>query len=1118
MNPFQRARDEALKTRERLRPGREDEPLAAKELLTAVEDALELALMPVAPSYQELGGGSAVLRRGQKAIYVSNEFDEWGDEFCGLVAHELGHWFLDPTQAAKTIADIKAVLGGEGSPAVVKVEAYGARERQELQANVFARELLLPRRLARKLALSGKGAYAVATDLGIPLEFVRQQMLDGLLLPESSEAGAGLKPASSDQENAATATEQFAYVVAGPGTGKTSTLIHRIKWLIEDKGVAPSELLVLTFTNKAALELVERLRSAGIANAADIWAGTFHAFGLEFLRKYHQRFGLDADLNVADKMYSVSELVAALPQLKLKHYLRVQDPYNWLGPVVAGITRLKEELVSPAAYRKHILEYKADDEELQRRREDVATLYEAHEAALAKRKVVDFVDLIAKPTLSVAADRVPFSEFIDRFKYVLVDEYQDVTQAMVELLRQLAYKKSLWVVGDVRQAIHHWRGASLKSLLKFDSEFKAHAGGKKIGRYPLEYNRRSRSEILNLVQEVGRRHVLQGELPLDPMTATRGGCEVKPFLVTCAKRADMLLAIERGIKLALKEGVGYGDQAVLCRGGKELRQAAEHLLKKGVPVLYIGELAERPEVKVLLCLMQLLAERQPRALIGLAGVPELAMPMRDIRLLINAADESLAYQRGRWIHDAPPGLSAEGEAVRKRLKSFIGDRTHSSNPWSFVCDLLLEQRICLPSAKDDSIAAWVVRIALWQFAYSVRNGDGDMKEARLSRFLLRQRLRQRIGDAYVDRGFPPEAASLSGVRLDTVHGSKGLEFGAVHVGWVNAGHYGEQAPTWEPPENVLDIVPPEVLGSSIKEYQKEEAVERNNLLYVAVSRAKERLFLYQDVEYGTAGLAPQLAYCGEAVKEFQFADQKQGQVATVGEKAFEAPEVLTFERFDTYALCPLQFWYAEVLALSREQDIDVSVRAQWAIMAALKAVAGSGAPAAVALDAEWAKGRLPSASEDPTLWEDAGYAYQRGLKLVGDLVADGAKFAEPTSVVAGQRIQLPWGFLKASPYSTRFHLIRFNRNRTGDITTLLKPIVHGMEVPGTKAVQLRYVLSDRSDDAPAARRAEATKGFKAAMSLQAGNNAPERGRHCSRCAYTTLCPHAPTVDVASGNP
>lgn len=136
---------------------------------------------------------------------------------------------------------------------------------------------------------------------------------------------------SSDQLAAASAEERrAANVVAGPGTGKTTTLIHRVKYLVEEKHVHPSQILALTFTNKAALELVERLRSAGIPNASDIWAGTFHLFGLEFLRKYHQHFQLDSDLHVSDLMGSMIHLVKALPRVDLQHFLRVEDPYEWV--------------------------------------------------------------------------------------------------------------------------------------------------------------------------------------------------------------------------------------------------------------------------------------------------------------------------------------------------------------------------------------------------------------------------------------------------------------------------------------------------------------------------------------------------------------------------------------------------------------------------------------------------------------------------------------------------------------------------------------------------------------------------------------------------------------------
>jgi Zn-dependent peptidase ImmA (M78 family) len=351
MSLFERARDEAHATREKLAPGKAHAPITAGDLLSQVEAILNIAVEQVPPAYADLGGGSAVLQREQQFIYVSTDVANWGDEFCGLVAHELGHYFLDGSKATSTVAHLNTLFGSDGSPGVMKVEAYGARERQELQANVFARELLLPREVARQLAVLGKGPTEIAKLIGVPREFVRQQMLDALLLPEATLAPMKLSAPSPDQWSAAKAEERAANVVAGPGTGKTTTLIHRVKYLVEAKKVHPSEIIVLTFTNKAAFELVERLRNAGIENATEIWAGTFHSFGLEFLRKYHQRFGLDADLHVSDQLSSLTMLVAGLPRVNLQHFSRIEDPYEWLGPIISSITRLKEELVPAAAYR-----------------------------------------------------------------------------------------------------------------------------------------------------------------------------------------------------------------------------------------------------------------------------------------------------------------------------------------------------------------------------------------------------------------------------------------------------------------------------------------------------------------------------------------------------------------------------------------------------------------------------------------------------------------------------------------------------------------------------------------------------------------------------------------------
>lgn len=1110
MNPFQRARDEAYVTREKLAPGLAHTPISARDLLLQVEKSLNIAIEQVAPTYADLGGGSAVLQREQQFIFVSTSVDHWGDEFCGLVAHEIGHFFLDGSNTPTTVAHLSTLFGSEGSPGVMKVEAYGARERQELQANVFARELLLPREVARHLAVAGQGPMAIAKLLGVPLEFVRQQMLDALLLPETATTSVSLSAPSPDQWEAAKAEERAANVVAGPGTGKTTTLIHRVKYLVEVKNIHPSKIIALTFTNKAAFELVERLRSAGIKGAAEIWAGTFHAFGLEFLRKYHQYFGLDADLHVSDQLSSMTMLVAGLPRINLIHFSRVEDPYEWLAPVIASITRLKEELVTPAAYRDFVNNHPVQDLELQRKRLDVATIYELYETLLVERKTVDFVDLIAKPIVALKAGRAPFEELADRFQYILVDEYQDVTHAMVEMLRQVAHKKSIWVVGDVRQAIHHWRGASLKSLLKFDAEFKAHAGGTKIQRYPLSNNRRSSQEIVDLTQHVGRLHILEPELPLDEVNATNGKCGEKPVVFTCFEQDAVLGCVLQNISALRQQGVSFGQQAVLCRWNSEVQKASELLASQGIPVIYIGDLALRPEVKQLLCLVQLLVERRPKALIGLSGIPGLTLALSDIKLLLQAADANVAYQRGRWLHTPPPGLSVSGQAVVANLCKLIGAHLHSSNPWDFVCDLLLEKRFGLPPISDVSVQAWVKRIALWQFAYSVRNGEGEMKEARLSRYLMRQRLRQRIGESQVQRELPPEAAGLDGVRLMNVHGSKGLEFEAVHVAYINSDNYGAQKPSWSP-EGILDIVPPEVLGSSIKEYERESAVERNNLLYVAVSRAKRHLYLYQHNKFGDHTLTPQLAYNSPKFTSQSYNGPTLKRAKMAMTHAFIAPNMLSFEDFDAYVRCPLSYWYSRILGLKSEADIDVSIRARRAVLDALKATASgaSGSPAA-SLAAAWGARSLPSAVDDLSLWTDAQNALSRGVALIKAAQKRGGGYYEPSALVGGVTVQMPWGFAINNGHTLEYAMVRFARRGVSELATVLKPIVTGLNVPGPRKLTLNYVLTSTVDDVPSAKRIEATKSYGAAIRFLSGDNSPAAGHHCERCDFFTICPSSPS--------
>lgn len=206
-----------------------------------------------------------------------------------LVAHEFGHWKLhhETHDGCHKVVDTTLKPEDGETSGTQKVEAYGARERAELQANIFARELLLPRDVARNLFLSGRTADQLARELELPLELVRQQLLDGLLLPEpveeASEPPKAFVP-TAEQIAAAESKATTSLVKAGPGTGKTATLLMRVQHLLEN-GAKPEELLLLTFSNRAAREIVDRLQQLGVENAHQMWVGTFHAFGLEFLRK-----------------------------------------------------------------------------------------------------------------------------------------------------------------------------------------------------------------------------------------------------------------------------------------------------------------------------------------------------------------------------------------------------------------------------------------------------------------------------------------------------------------------------------------------------------------------------------------------------------------------------------------------------------------------------------------------------------------------------------------------------------------------------------------------------------------------------------------------------------------
>ena len=408
-------------------------PKKPLELIDAAIKHLELELAWLPTGDPALKGARAVFDDQSGTIFA--EQIGKASQRALVVAHEIGHECIHGGSATCSSEDVDPSRSMEAAPVgLQRVEDYGAHERRELQANVFAREFLFPRSLARRLFVEeGASASDIARQLDLPVPLVRQQILDAILLPPApteEEAESPLaRPSRPDpaQDRAAAHRGTPFQLQAGPGTGKTKTLVRRILSLLDD-GVDPASILVLTFSNRAAGELAERVSAAVPEKAPKIWIGTFHAFGLDLIRRYYEEFKLPADPALFDRSDAIAVLEEILPTLPLVHYRNLWDPALILKEILGAISRAKDELYDDKRYlalAKQMEEDAGEDEEKQVAAQkclEIAAVYERYERAKADHKAVDFGDLIMGPTRLLEGSEAIRAAVQLRHRHVLVDE------------------------------------------------------------------------------------------------------------------------------------------------------------------------------------------------------------------------------------------------------------------------------------------------------------------------------------------------------------------------------------------------------------------------------------------------------------------------------------------------------------------------------------------------------------------------------------------------------------------------------------------------------------------------------------------------------------------------
>jgi len=830
----QRLHDEAVQ--------RGRDPWSPYEFAVGIANDLGITVETCASGAAMLDGGRASFDPDLPLIVHETGGSPFDQAF--LVAHEIGHAELgDGEEESGPAANVDPARTSEAAPVGMdRVVDYSRRQRREVQMDLFARELLLPRHLVVDLHVAqGQSCSTIATRLGAPFEVVAQQMLDALLLPAFPVVAVANRveiPLNKKQETAAAHRGAAFLLQAGPGTGKTRTLVARVESLL-DEGVDPRRILLLTFSNKAAGEMAERIAQKRPQQAAALCIGTFHRFGLDILRRFNDRCGLPTDPRLMDRTEAVELLEVEFPRLGLKHYRNLYDPSQTVADILTAVSRAKDEVVSPQAYvaLAQIMRATAADPtaiEAAEKVEEVARVYARYEELKATSGCVDFGDLVMQPVLLLERDEAVRSQLQSDYDHILVDEYQDVNRSSVRLLTALKPTgKNLWVVGDAKQSIYRFRGASSFNMIRF-----GHEDFPKGVRDNLDINYRSTSEIVGAFSTfAATMSAADGPTALE---ADRGPGGAPPEVVTVSDGSLLTPALADSIEQFRAAGFLYRDQAVLCRGNDKLSDTGQELERAGVPVLFLGSLFERTEIKDLVAVLLLLVDKRAMGLIRTACWPEFAMTFEDaIRVFerLRGAD----VQPGAWRQGAPD-VTPTGQAALAALSTALNGFEASSQPWVVLATLLLDRtRRAARIASSSSVSDQAQGIAIWQFMNFVRvqpNGQG----LPIQRLADRVRRLLRLRDDRDLRQLPAAAQGIDAVRLMTIHGSKGLEFPVVHMVGVNQDSIpGAIRPSKCPPPTGMvtggEGSPDEIARAPHNE-------EQECLFYVAMSRARDRLVFY----------------------------------------------------------------------------------------------------------------------------------------------------------------------------------------------------------------------------------------------------------------------------------
>ena len=599
-------------------------------------------------------------------------------------------------------------------------------------------------------------------------------------------------------------------IIAGAGAGKTKTLTTKIAYLIEEGFAMPYNILAITFTNKAAKEMKDRLFSLIGDLAKQVQVSTFHSFGLKLLRENYKKLGYEKNFVIMDSDDSLTVVKKIVKDLGY-------DPKIYNPRAIRNkISSCKNEMMTPEMYERYAV---SDYEKV------ILEVYKKYEEKLQKNNSVDFDDLLLLPIKLFKENKEVLDRYQDQYQYILIDEYQDTNEAQYILSKLISAKnRKITCVGDDSQSIYSFRGANYKNILNFEKDYK---DAKTI---LLEENYRSTTTILDAANQV----IKNNKQRKDKNLWTNRGQGEKIKYYRAYNERDEAQYVIRKIKELRNKDVEYKDIAVLYRTNAQSRVLEEEMLKENMPYRVIGSFYfySRKEIKDLIAYLRLIHNSKDNvSLLRVINTPKRGIGLKTIENLTRKADEE-----GTSIYDAiTAGKELEFKKIIEKLKTLSEELTLTE-----LIDKVLDASGMRQELESEKTLESEVRLEnLEEFKSITKSFEEREGLISLEDFLLEISL---ISDVEEYKDDPNR------VSLMTVHSVKGLEFNHVFVVGMEEGIF--------PHMNSL--------------MELSDLEEERRLCYVAITRAKDDLHLVnarRRTLFGKEQINPVSRFIGEINKD-----------------------------------------------------------------------------------------------------------------------------------------------------------------------------------------------------------------------------------------------------------